>query len=118
MRQAILTLAAGVAALVGGMVVSPGIAQADPWHGSFGYTYSPYWSGYGSYYGRGGHDVVPHWHDTYTPFGSVRWYGRGSHDFRPHAHGYTPFSYEGLSASPWGVTRSYYPRYPYYYAPW
>ena len=27
-------------------------------------------------------------------------------------------SYEGLSVSPWGVTRSYYPRYPYYYSPW
>ena len=112
---------AGVVLLVGGGLVQPESAEAHD-GGGFSFYYGPsyggFWPGYGSYYGFGGHDAVPHWHDTYTPFGGYRWYGTGSHDYYPHAHRYTPFSYEGLSVSPWGVTRSYYPRYPYYYSPW
>ena len=36
------------------------------------------------YFGNGGHDVTPHWHQTQTPYGPTYWYGMGSHDFRPH----------------------------------
>ena len=112
MRQLVMgAVMAGAAAFgVGG--VQPDAAQAD------GYHHGHYGGGFGSYYGRGGHDVQPHWHDTYTPFGRYQWYGRGSHDYRPHHHTYGPDHYEGHSYSPWGYTRSYYPRYPYYYAPW
>jgi hypothetical protein len=105
-------------ALVGGCALASETA-----HAQWGYYDSPYGghrhgSYYGSYYGHGGHDYVPHWHDTYTPHGRLRWYGTGYHDYVPHWHTYSPYSYRGHSHSPWGYTRSYYPRYPYYYAPW
>jgi hypothetical protein len=52
--------------------------------------------GFGGY-GNGRHDLSPHWHKTYTPYGPVIWYGNGPHDLRPHGH----------SVSPWGGVRSY-----------
>jgi hypothetical protein len=51
----------------------------------------------GGYYGNSRHDLAPHWHKTYTPFGPTVWYGNGPHDLMPHSH----------SASPWGGVRSY-----------
>ena len=97
------TLAAVLAAALGVLALVPGPAQAHPpGHHS---------SGYGGYYGGGRHDVVPHWHRTYTPYGSYSWYGLGRHDFRPHSHSVTPYYYRGHHYSPWGYTESYYPRY-------
>jgi hypothetical protein len=52
--------------------------------------------GFGGY-GNGRHDLSPHWHKTYTPYGPVIWYGNGPHDLMPHNH----------SVSPWGGVRSY-----------
>src|SRR5262249_59050912 len=51
----------------------------------------------GGYYGNGPHDLAPHWHKTYTPFGPTYWYGNGPHDLMPHNH----------TVSPWGGVRSY-----------
>lgn len=49
------------------------------------------------YFGNGPHDLQPHWHQTYTPYGPITWYGNGPHDLMPHGH----------TMSPWGGTRSY-----------
>lgn len=87
--------------------------------GGFGGYGGGFGGGFGGYYGNGGHDSVPHWHQTTTPFGSFNWYGLGDHDFQPHMHSVSPYSYQGYSTSPWGNTTSFYPRYPRYtYAPW
>jgi len=80
--------------------------------------YDPGYVPYGGYYGRGGHDEVPHWHRSVSPYGETYWYGRGPHDDLPHEHRYGPDSYRGRVYTPWGYTDSYYPRYPYRYAPW
>ncbi|HXG12451.1 MAG TPA: hypothetical protein VNK04_22025 [Gemmataceae bacterium] len=118
MRALILSATLTAAFLLG---LAPSSAEAHGPRGRFGrpsirYYYPGYFGGY--YFGRGGHDVVPHWHQTYTPFGSFSWYGLGPHDFVPHAHTYDPFSYRGYSYTPWSYTESYYSPYPYYYAPW
>ena len=106
MQKRLLASFLALAILVAWLVPSPAFAH-DPFYG-----------GFGGYYGRGGHDVFPHWHRSVTPFGSYYWYGRGAHDYRPHHHVITPYSYRGYSYGPWGYTESIYPRYPYYYAPW
>ena len=76
---------AGGLALAGLAFAGSGRAQAhDPPRGFGGY-------------GNGNHDLAPHWHKTYTPYGPAVWYGNGPHDLMPHNH----------SASPWGGVRSY-----------
>ena len=127
MRRFIITAITGLA-VFGGVVATSRMASAqEGWgfsfgNGGFGFGYgnvAPAYAGYGGYFGNGGHDAVPHWHQTTTPYGSYNWYGLGAHDFQPHAHQVTPYSYQGYSASPWGYTTSFYPRYPgYTYAPW
>lgn len=77
-------------AAVGGLTLaSAGTASAHDPVGGYGYG--------GGYYGNGRHDLRPHWHTTYTPFGPTQWYGNGPHDLRPHGH----------SVSPWGGVQSY-----------
>lgn len=90
-------------------------------HGPYGPAYG--YPGYypppvTGYYGNGGHDFVPHWHQTATPFGTFTWFGNGPHDYLPHQHVQTPYSYEGYSVRPFRFTRSIYSPYPYTYAPW
>jgi hypothetical protein len=104
-------LAAGLLAL--GLLAAPASAH-PPAYGPYGYYGAP---AYG-YYGNGGHDFVPHWHQTTTPFGTFSWYGNGPHDYMPHQHIRTPYSYQGFSATPFSYTQSFYPTTPYYYAPW
>jgi hypothetical protein len=59
-------------------------------------------------YGVGAHDLVPHWHKTYTPFGPTYWYGLGAHDFAPHKHSVGPFGdLRSHSWTPYGPTTSY-----------
>jgi len=70
------------------------------------------------YFGNGGHDTVPHWHETTTPFGRFSWYGTGRHDYQPHEHRVTPYSYESYSSGPFGRTRSFHSPKPYRYMPW
>ncbi|MBA3313945.1 MAG: hypothetical protein H0T47_11765 [Planctomycetaceae bacterium] len=106
-------LAFGMAA-----VTAPGTADAHDRFGGYGYGGYGYGGGFGGYYGNGGHDFQPHWHTTRSQFGSYQWFGNGPHDYAPHHHTYSPWSYEGHHVSPFGVTTSHYPRYPYYYAPW
>lgn len=111
MRRRMITLGLALGIAVGALLLTPGGAQAHgPKHGRPGNS--------SYYYGMGEHDFVPHWHKTQTPFGTYRWFGLGQHDFVPHEHRVTPWSYKGYSYTPWGATRSYYPRYPAYYAPW
>jgi hypothetical protein len=107
-----IIIAAGVGAL-GGL---PGLATAPARAHDFGNPGAG--PGY-RYYGNGGHDAVPHWHNTYTPFGAVPWFGVGAHDFRPHEHTVSPAGgYRGYSATPFGLTESIYPSTPYTYMPW
>jgi hypothetical protein len=136
MRRFIFAAIFGLTTL-GGIAASPSPASAHDndencgfgnsgwgWNGDLGFGgfaggFGGYGGGFGSYYGNGGHDMVPHWHQTTTPFGSFSWFGNGAHDYQPHAHTYTPYGYTGYSASPFGYTQSFYPRYPNYtYAPW
>jgi hypothetical protein len=115
MRSFVVAAVLGLAAL--------GLAAGAPAH-----AHGPYGPGYGysgfsaapafGYYGNGGHDFMPHWHQTTTPFGTFSWYGNGPHDYLPHQHIRTPYSYQGFSATPFGYTQSFYPTTPYYYAPW
>lgn len=72
------------------------------------------------YYGNGGHDTVPHWHRTTTPFGGPDyWYGNGPHDYLPHEHTNSPYGgYRSYSVSPYGVTESFNQSTPYTYLPW
>ena len=59
-------------------------------------------------YGNGNHDLAPHWHKTYTPFGPVRWYGNGLHDLLPHHHTVSPWGgVRSYSNTPFGPTKSY-----------
>ncbi len=129
MKPFVIAAVLGVAALGFVDVTS---AQAQGWgppaYGWGGYNGS--WGGYYGapaygYYGNGGHDFAPHWHQSTTPYGTYSWYGNGPHDFQPHSHVQTPYSYQGSSVSPWGYTQSFYPNspyqyspYPYTYAPW
>lgn len=113
MKRLSIATVAGIVVLLLGTILGTE-ARAN----GFGFYYTPGYSGYGSYYGHGGHDIVPHWHRTVTPFGRYYWYGQGSHDYEPHFHSYTPYSYRGYSFRPWGYTESIYPRYPYYYSWW
>jgi hypothetical protein len=102
MRAFLFSTLAGLAALAL-MAAAPAGAQA-----------------HGDYYGNGGHDVTPHWHQTLTPYGPAYWYGMGSHDFRPHRHSYGWDGYRGYSMTPWGPTTSYHSPSPYssgYYSP-
>jgi hypothetical protein len=103
-------------AVLGLAAVAPAHAHGGygPGYGFGGYYRAP---AYG-YYGNGGHDFVPHWHRTTTPFGTFMWYGNGPHDYLPHQHLRTPYSYQGFSATPFGTTQSFYPPYPYAYMPW
>jgi hypothetical protein len=125
MKRFILAAVIGLAS-VGGMAAMPSAARAyddDGWYGfggpGFGRGFGGFGGAWGGYYGNGGHDSVPHWHQTTTPFGSYNWFGLGTHDFQPHVHTYSPYSYEGSSVSPFGYTRSFYSPSPnYYYAPW
>ena len=109
MKGMILSIGFGMSALAGLGFFSTEAAAHEPYYGGF--------RG-GNYYGGGGHDVVPHWHRTYTPWGVHSWYGTGGHDYRPHHHRVTPWSYRSYSHTPWGYTESIHPRYPYHYAPW
>jgi hypothetical protein len=128
MRRFMIMGIVGLAALGGIAGTSPiASAQDGCWSDGFGFGgygggyrgFGSGYGGYGGYFGNGGHDAVPHWHQTTTPFGSFGWYGLGAHDFQPHVHSISPYSYQGYSVSPWGNTTSYYPRYPgYTYAPW
>lgn len=112
MKRLIIAAAVGFV-LLGSQLMSPAFA------GGFRHGHHGHHGGRGGYYGNGGHDTVPHWHRTTTPFGSFGWYGQGEHDYQPHWHTYNRRSYRGYSFSPFGITESYYPRYPnYYYSPW
>ena len=78
-------------------------------YGGGGYQGGGYGGGGGGYnsgsryYGNGGHDLAPHWHNTQTPIGSFNWYGNGAHDLRPHEHTNSPYGgYRGYSPSPFG----------------
>lgn len=63
---------------------------------------------YGYGYGSGGHDLSPHMHKTYTPFGPTYWYGNGPHDLMPHGHTVGPFGgVRGYSDTPFGPAKSY-----------
>jgi hypothetical protein len=63
--------------------------------------------GFGSF-GNGAHDLAPHWHKTYTPFGPTYWYGNGLHDVLPHRHSVSPWGgVRSYSLTPFGPTRSY-----------
>lgn len=87
-----------------------------------GYGGGYYGGGYGvpsyGYYGNGGHDAAPHWHNTQTPFGSFSYYGTGRHDYRPHPHTVTPYGITSYSGGRFRSTQSYSPPTPYYYSPW
>ena len=86
-----------------------------------GYSGGGYYpGGYQQYYGNGGHDTQPHWHNESTPFGSFSWYGNGPHDTQPHEHVRSPYGgYRGYTPNPFGgVTESVYPSTPYTYMPW
>jgi hypothetical protein len=108
MRKLFVTVALGLAAF-GLLALAPSSADGHP---PLGY------GGYGGYYGNGGHDFAPHWHQTYTPYGSYSYYGIGAHDFMPHDHSFTPYSYQGYHYTPRGYTESYYST-PYgYYSPY
>ena len=62
----------------------------------------------GRYYGNGQHDLQPHWHKTYTPYGPTTWYGNGQHDFQPHDHSFTPWGgVRSYGYTPFGPTKSY-----------
>lgn len=64
--------------------------------------------GYSGGFGNGMHDLTPHWHKTYTPFGTTVWYGNGLHDLLPHQHSYSPWSgVRSYSSTPFGMTKSY-----------
>lgn len=82
--------------------------------------YGGYPGGYQQYFGNGGHDARPHWHNESTPFGSFSWYGNGPHDLQPHEHVRSPYGgYRGYTPNPFGgVTESVYPSTPYTYMPW
>lgn len=116
MRRMVLAAAACAAIMFGSLSLGANEARAQ-W-GFGGPSYGWNGGGFRSYYGNGGHDFVPHWHQTQTPFGSYSWYGLGGHDFQPHVHTQTPYSYQGYSFSPWGATQSYYSPSPYYFSPW
>ncbi len=59
-------------------------------------------------YGNGGHDLAPHGHQTYTPFGSMSYYGNGFHDLRQHGHSVSPFGgVNSYGYTPFGPTTSY-----------
>lgn len=82
---------------------------------------------YGGYYGNGAHDLMPHLHATYTPFGPRYWYGNGLHDVMPHNHTVTPWGgVRSYNYTPFGPTASYngfpgyggFGAYPGYYSPW
>lgn len=61
-----------------------------------------------SFAGNGNHDLAPHGHKTYTPFGQFTWYGNGPHDLMPHNHSAGPFrGVRSYSATPFGLTKSY-----------
>jgi hypothetical protein len=127
MKRFILAAVVGLVS-IGGIAAVPSAASAHDGDCGYGYGFGApafgggfggFGGGYGGYYGNGGHDSIPHWHQTTSPFGSFGWYGLGAHDFQPHAHSYSPYSYEGCSVSPFGYTRSLYQPSPsYYYAPW
>jgi hypothetical protein len=59
MRALLFSTVAGLAALAL-LALSPADAQA-----------------HGGYFGNGGQDVVPPWHQTLTPFGPTYWYRMG-----------------------------------------
>jgi hypothetical protein len=97
-----------VAAVLGlvGLGIAAGTADA---HGRVRF--------YGGF-GNGYHDVVPHWHRTDTPLGSVYWYGNGVHDYLPHHHSVSPWGgVRSYSITPFGPTTSY-NGYPYFVAPY
>ena len=98
MRKFLLAVAL-VAAVVGFGAV--GTAQAGPRdHGHHGPRYG--------YFGNGAHDLVPHGHQTRTPFGPVYWYGNGVHDVVPHGHRVSPWGgVRSYSYTPFGPTKSY-----------
>lgn len=125
-------LFAGVVSIAGlAAALAPSTAEAHGPRGGFsisigggGFGYPGYY-GYGfhrypsyGYYGGAGHDTLPHWHRSTSPYGTTYWYGQGAHDYYPHEHVVTPYSYRSYSYSPWGVTESIHSRYPRYYAPW
>ena len=60
-------------------LLTPSTADAHPprgYKGGYGMNFGAYYGGgYGGYYGNGGHDFTPHWHQTYTPYGSYSYYG-------------------------------------------
>src|SRR6266545_2386140 len=59
-------------------------------------------------YGNGAHDLAPHWHKTYTPYGPAVWYGNGPHDLMPHDHSVSPWGgVRSYSVTPFGPTKSY-----------
>lgn len=94
----------------GGGYYGGGYGQGGSSYGGGGYRVPSY-----GYYGNGGHDLQPHWHNKRTPFGSVQWYGNGRHDLRPHGHTVTPYGIESYNSR---RTRSYSPPTPYGYRPW
>lgn len=92
MRNKLFAVALGLAALGFGAAST---ASAHP-------------PGRPGYYGNGPHDLAPHWHKTYTPYGAVTWYGNGPHDLMPHNHSVGPFGgVRSYSVTPFGLTKSY-----------
>src|SRR5919112_5723147 len=89
-------------AIVGLLGIGTTLAQAHEGesHGggspASGYPSGNYGGPYGrspsyGYYGNGGHDAVPNWHETTTRNGRLYWYGTGRHDYQPHEHRVTPY---------------------------
>jgi hypothetical protein len=119
MNKLLAFAAVGLIAL-GLVALTPTTADAHPprFRLSIGYSSGGYYPSYGYSYAPRYHDVRPHWHNTYTPYGSYSWYGNGPHDYVPHSHSYTPFGKVGHSYHGWGYTESYTPRYYRYYSPW
>lgn len=111
--------AQGFGGSCGGRYYGRGIAPGG-YGPAYGMGYRGSLNGYQQYYGNGGHDTQPHWHNESTPSGSFSWYGNGPHDLQPHEHVRSPYGgYRGYTPNPFGgVTESVYPSTPYTYMPW
>jgi hypothetical protein len=98
MRSTLFTAAVlGLGVLLFGAAAPPAFAGPPGRHGH-----------HHAGYGNGLHDLTPHWHKTYTPYGPTLWYGNGLHDVMPHNHTVGPFGgVRSYSYTPFGPTKSY-----------
>ena len=80
-------LVAAVLSLAALGFAGAGTAEAGPGHG--GHHHGPRYG----YFGNGAHDLVPHWHQTVTPFGPTKSYNGfpgyyGGYYGRPYGWGW------------------------------